>query len=60
MKMKKEQFINEITNNFSDLFIEAFLIRYLSLFNGEDLEEDIKETLIILEQKLKKVFKQKI
>ncbi len=59
MEIRKKIFIDEITDNFSDLFIESFIYRYFNIFNGDDLEKDIRKTLIILEKKIRKRFKLK-
>ena len=35
MKRNEQEFIEEITENFSELFVEAFYIRYLREFSKE-------------------------
>ena len=52
--MQKEinNFLNEITDNFSELFIETFLIRYKSLFDNKYLKENISKVINILNNKI--------
>ena len=56
-------FIEEITNNFSELFVESFIIRYLNNFelkDLQDLEDSIEITKIQLTKKINKKFSQKL
>ncbi len=56
-------FIEEITNNFSELFVESFIIRYLNNFelkDLQDLEDSIEITKIQLTKKINKKFAQKL
>ena len=58
--MKNQKFLNEITNNFSELYVEVFTTRYFQNFNGATFEKDFEKSLTILEKKLKNRFKRKI
>ncbi len=52
--MQKEinNFLNEITDNFSELFVEAFLIRYESLFNDKYLKANVSKVINMLNNKI--------
>ncbi len=58
--MKNQKFLNEITNNFSELYVEVFTTRYFQNFNVATFEKDFEKSLTILEKKLKNRFKRKI
>ena len=60
MKKNIHSFIEEITNNFSELFIETFMIRYLSDYSKEELLENIDRTKTELKKKIDKGFKNKL
>lgn len=60
MKKDIHSFIEEITNNFSELFIETFMIRYLSDYSKEELLENIDRTKTELKKKIDKGFKNKL
>ncbi len=51
-----KKILNEITTNFSELFVETFLIRYLDEYKKDDLLEDIKELNKMLKVKINKKF----
>ncbi|MBE6157157.1 MAG: hypothetical protein E7161_05430 [Firmicutes bacterium] len=48
MKRDVNDFLEEITTNFSELFVETFLLRYLNEFNKKELLKNIN----IVKQKL--------
>lgn len=52
MKKEIENFINEITTNFSELFVETFLLRYFSNFDKRYLLETINRTKYLLNLKI--------
>ena len=54
MEMSKEKFAEEITNNFSELFVETFFMRYISEFDKSGLLDDVKEVIDSLQEKVKK------
>ena len=56
MPQKIMDFSEEITDKFSELFVETFLIRYLNAFRGKDLLEAVKETNDLLKQKINNLF----
>lgn len=60
MKKNINKFNEEITTNFSKLFIETYMIRYLSEYSKEDLLESIKEVKEILNKKIENEFKKKL
>jgi len=60
MKKELNEFIEEITNNFSELFVETFFIRYLSDYSKNDLLDVIQETKKILDIKLENNIKYKL
>jgi len=53
MKRNVDDFIDEFTTNFSELFIDAFLLRYLDRFNKDKLLDTYKKTRVVLNRKLK-------
>ena len=58
--MDSQKFLEEITTNFTDLYIETFTIRYLKNFDAETFEKDFKNSMVILNKKFKNKFKRKI
>lgn len=59
--MTKQEFLEEVTTNFTELYVEAFTIRYLRTFKAQDkFEDDFAKSLPILEKKLKERFIKKI
>lgn len=52
MKNNVEDFIEEITTNFSELFVETFFIRYLSDYDVNDLEKVLKKLKVKLNSKI--------
>ena len=59
--MTKQKFLEEVTTNFTELYVEAFTIRYLRTFKVQDkFEDDFAKSLPILEKKLKERFIKKI
>ena len=57
---KQENFLEEITTNFTELYVEVFTDRYFQNFNGVAFEKDFAKSLSILDKKLKDRFKRKI
>ena len=60
MKRNEQDFIEEITENFSELFVEAFYIRYLREFPEEKMLTTINLTKERLEEKISLKFKKKL
>ena len=60
MKNDINDFVEEITSNFSELFVETFFLRYLSTFKKDDLLETIFKSQKILNKKLDKKIKNKL
>lgn len=60
MKENTQDFIEEITNNFSELFVETYFLRYLMNYPEEKLLEDIEKTNQILHNKILKEFRTKL
>lgn len=58
--MTKQDFLEEITTNFTELYVEVFTDKYFQSFNGITFEKDFAESLSILDKKLKDRFKRKI
>ena len=58
--MKNQKFLEEITTNFTELYVEVFTDKYFQSFNGVTFEKDFTESLLILDKKLKDRFKRKI
>lgn len=48
-----DNFVEEITTNFSELFVETFFLRYLSDYDERDLLETANEIQNILIKKIK-------
>lgn len=53
MNKKINDFTEEITDKFSELYVETFLIRYLSEFPEQKLIMTLKNSQDILMQKIK-------
>lgn len=60
MKKSINKFNEEITTNFSKLFVETYMIRYLSEYSKEDLLENVKKAKEILNKKIDNRFKKKL
>lgn len=60
MKKNINKFNEEITTNFSKLFVETYMIRYLSEYSKDDLLEIIKKVKEILNKKIDNEFKKKL
>ncbi len=62
MKMNKKtsEFLEEITNNFSTLFVETFYLRYLDQFGEENILKDINYTKDMLLKKIDEKIQQKL
>ncbi len=60
MKRNEQEFIEEITENFSELFVEAFYIRYLREFSKERMMTIINLTKDRLEEKINLKFHNKL
>lgn len=58
--MKTQNFLEEITTNFTELYVEVFTDKYFQSFNGITFEKDFAKSLSILDKKLKDRFKRKI
>ncbi len=58
--MTKQDFLEEITTNFTELYVEVFTTRYFQNFDSVTFEKDFAESLSILNKKLKDRFKRKI
>ena len=58
--MTKQIFLEEITTNFTELYVEVFTDKYFQSFNSVTFEKDFAESLSILDKKLKDRFKRKI
>lgn len=52
MKKDVDIFLDEVSENFSELFVETFFIRYLSNFNRDDIISDINALKIKLYKKI--------
>lgn len=60
MKRNEQDFIEEITENFSELLVEAFYIRYIREFPKEKMVETINLTKEVLEKKINEKFNKKL
>lgn len=60
MKKNINDFNEEITSNFSELFIETYFIRYLSEYSKDDLLDNTKKVKELLLKKLNKNLKKKL
>lgn len=60
MKKSINKFNEEITTNFSKLFVETYMIRYLNEYSKEDLLENVKKVKEILNKKIDNEFKKKL
>lgn len=54
MKRDVNDFLEEITSNFSELFVETFLLRYLSEFDKNDLLDVVPRLNCFLRKKVNK------
>ena len=60
MNKKKQKFLEEYSENFADLFVETFSVRY-GLINDYDVFiEDFKECVALTKEKMKKKIAAKI
>ena len=60
MTKKLDNFLEEFTNNFSELYVETFLIRYLNDFNEKDLVNTIESLNTKLNVKINQLFRSKL
>ena len=60
MKNDIQKFIEEFTNNFSDLYIESFFLRYLNNFDSLYIIENHKNANDILIKKINKKMQKKL
>lgn len=60
MKREIKEFIEEFTNNFSELYVESFFIKFLSEYNQNALLDSILEVNKNLKDKIKKNFIKKL
>lgn len=60
MKNNVNDFVEEITTNFSELFVETFFLRYLSDFKKDELLEITKIVKNKLNDKINKKIFQKL
>ncbi len=60
MNKKINDFLEEFSDNFSELYVETFLIRYLNNFNENELITNIKELNNLTNTKIKKLFAKKL
>ena len=60
MKQDINNFIEEITNNFSELFVETFFIRYLSDYSKDDLLKNTIKAKRKLNEKIETKFFNKL
>lgn len=60
MKNNKNEFLEEITTNFSNLFVETFIIRYLNEYNKKYLYKNFIKAKKILNKKIAKIIKLKL
>lgn len=60
MKNDIERFKNEITDKFSELFVETFFLRYFSEFDINELLENVSDIMELLNKKMNKQFKIKL
>ena len=58
--MTKQDFLEEITTNFTELYVEVYTDKYFQCLNSVTFEKDFAESLSILDKKLKDRFKRKI
>ena len=60
MNKKKQKFLEEYSENFADLFVETFSVRY-GLINDYDVFiEDFKKCVALTKEKMKKKIASKI
>lgn len=60
MNNKKIEFLEEYSDNFSDLFVEMFIIRYGPIKNFDEFVEDFKKCQALTRQKIVKKFTKKL
>lgn len=53
MNKKKHKFLEEYSENFADLFVEMFAVRYGSIDNYDEFIEDFKECVSLTRKKMK-------
>ena len=58
--MTKQDFLEEITTNFTELYVEVFTDKYFQNFNSVTFEKDFTESLSIFDKKLKDRFTRKL
>ena len=58
--MTKQNFLEEITTNFTELYVEVFTDKYFQNFNSVTFEKDFAESLSILDKKLRDRFTRKL
>ena len=56
MEKRVNDFVKEFTDNFSELYVESFFIKYLSEYDKKDLLETIQLTNKKMQQKIIKLF----
>ena len=60
MNKKTNEFIEEITYNFSTLFVETFYLRYLDQFGESNILKDVNYTKDLLLKKIDAEFEKKL
>lgn len=60
MKEEINIFVDEITTNFTELFVETFFIRFLSDFGNQELTKSLKNAGEVLCKKISKKINNKI
>ncbi len=60
MNKKTNEFIEEITDNFSTLFVETFYLRYLDQFGESNILKDVNYTKDLLLKKIDAEFEKKL
>lgn len=60
MNSKKREFLEEYSDNFSELFVEMFIIRYGPIKNFDEFVEDFKFCQALTKQKILKKFTKKL
>lgn len=52
MNKEIDNFLNEFTDNFSDLLVETFFIRYIGMYGNKNISESINKLKILLMNKI--------
>lgn len=60
MNKERIEFLEEITENFSTLFVETFYLRYLDQFGDKNILKDINYTKDILLKKIDEKINKKL